>query len=1200
MLRTTLAVGLSLGSFVATAAVASANSGMPLLLIAAVGQSAPAGSSATDAAREQGILLSRARQAMAEGNLETADSLLKRAEGMNVAHGLFHMGDTPKKARRDWDRLKQGRTPGAATTSADPFAAANATPAAASPAIAAMPMQTMPTMTNQAMPLTPPASLPTNPAANIVPLPQPSYNPDIQLVGANEPVGPAAAVPPPPAVPNLGAPNQVPNVGVPSLPPAAATAPAGYGSSPQKQRVLDLVKQARDAFVAGDAARAEQLAREADALGVPDREFGPQDDRPWLVLMEVEKMRRRGGVQPVAAPGAAEAQTPPAYPGRQAVYDPQNDGTRNIPASAGVPTSFNEPIGPGRPVPPDPTNLIDQTAQNQELLTRQVMSDVTRLEEQSRAAQGSDPAAAQAALQQAQVLVEKAPLSAQTKQILMRRLERDLAELDKFVTTNRPKIELAQRNQEVKDTLDREAQAKLDMQERLARLVDEYNTLVDQQRFAEAEVLASRAAELAPNEPVAVQLQAQSKSLRRIFNNNEIRGLKEGGFVNAMTDIDSASIVNVGDDRPMSFGKDWASISNKRKPWITEGARRTPKEMEIEQKLRTPVSLKFEKATLAQVFEKLSAMTGVPIYLDQRGLATEGVDSSTPVTIDLSSEISLKSALNILLAEHHLTFLIKDEVLKITSERMRSEDVYTVTYPVGDLVIPIPNFVPTNRMGLQGALMDAQAAILGGGANVAGGPMMPMMAQNDAKIGANNSALGQVNVPYVAGGGGPPARGQNQNTQFGPGGLGGGVQPDFDSLIELITSTIRQSDWQDNGGTIGFIRPHETTLSLVITHDVRGHEEIENLLTQLRKLQDLQVTIEVRFITLNDAFYEQVGVDFDFDIDDNTDRPYQVFGRANTNDASQIDNGAFTAAPLTVGSNDPPRDVRDRDHGPSTTVGMSAPGVYSTDLDIPFSQSSLAQAAGAISNAVPAVTLANGLAPGGAQVGFAILSDLEAYFFITAVQDDQRSNVLQAPKVTMFNGQQAFVSDTQQTPFVISVIPVVGDFAAAQQPVIVVLNEGTSLSVQAVVSNDRRFVRLTMVPFFSQIGAVNTFTFEGSSSTTRRTSTEQGQNEEESDEEEQTTSNSGTTVQLPTFAFQTVTTTVSVPDGGTVLLGGIKRMREARYEDGVPMLNKIPYLNRLFANVAIGKSSTSLMMMVTPRIIIQEEEEAAIGVTQSP
>ena len=110
-------------------------------------------------------------------------------------------------------------------------------------------------------------------------------------------------------------------------------------------------------------------------------------------------------------------------------------------------------------------------------------------------------------------------------------------------------------------------------------------------------------------------------------------------------------------------------------------------------------------------------------------------------------------------------------------------------------------------------------------------------------------------------------------------------------------------------------------------------------------------------------------------------------------------------------------------------------------------------------------------AAAGASLGFAILSDIEAYFFINAAQGDTRSNVLQAPKVTLFNGQQAFVSDTSQTPFVISVVPVVGDFAAAQQPVIVVLSEGTFLTVQAVVSNDRRFVRLTIVPFFSKITA---------------------------------------------------------------------------------------------------------------------------------
>ena len=85
-------------------------------------------------------------------------------------------------------------------------------------------------------------------------------------------------------------------------------------------------------------------------------------------------------------------------------------------------------------------------------------------------------------------------------------------------------------------------------------------------------------------------------------------------------------------------------------------------------------------------------------------------------------------------------------------------------------------------------------------------------------------------------------------------------------------------------------------------------------------------------------------------------------------------------------------------------------------------------------------------------------------------------------------------------------------------------------------------------------------------------------------------------MQLPTFSFVTVTTTVSVPDGGTVLLGGIKRLSEGRNEFGVPILNKLPYINRLFSNASVGRETQSLMMMVTPRIIIQEEEEQRLGI----
>ena len=170
-------------------------------------------------------------------------------------------------------------------------------------------------------------------------------------------------------------------------------------------------------------------------------------------------------------------------------------------------------------------------------------------------------------------------------------------------------------------------------------------------------------------------------------------------------------------------------------------------------------------------------------------------------------------------------------------------------------------------------------------------------------------------------------------------------------------------------------------------------------------------------------------------------------------------------------------------------------------------------------------------------------------------------------------------------------IPVVGDFAAAQQPVIVVLSQGTSLTVQAVVSNDRRFVRLTVVPFFSQIGDVNTFTFTGSSSSTKKSSDSKSGTDSSATSSEDDASSTGTTVQLPTFSFVTVTTTVSVPDGGTVLLGGIKRLSEGPQRTRRADAQQAALHQPIVPQRRHRPHDASLMMMVTPRIIIQEEEE---------
>jgi general secretion pathway protein D len=480
-------------------------------------------------------------------------------------------------------------------------------------------------------------------------------------------------------------------------------------------------------------------------------------------------------------------------------------------------------------------------------------------------------------------------------------------------------------------------------------------------------------------------------------------------------------------------------------------------------------------------------------------------------------------------------------------------------------VTPIPNFVPSSNIGLQGLINDSMAAARNGTVGIAGGgPAVLVNDRTHKSVGPDGKVLAQQMGPV-------PTSSPNGVTSStvpigaGPGGMGGAANADFDSLIDLIVSTVSTDTWAENGGGQAEIRPFPTNLSLVISQTQAVHEEIADLLQQLRRLQDLQVTIEVRFIRLNDSFFERIGIDFDMDVNDN---------------GFNNDPTTTTLQPFGTQSN---------------TVGLLRPAGtavfpnFTSDLDVPFRQDSFD-----LTQLVPF----GGPVGGGLNFGFAILSDIEAFFLIEAAQGDRRTNVLQAPKVTLFNGQQAFVADATSRPFVVGVIPVVGEFASAQQPVIVVLNEGTMMTIQAVVSDDRRYVRMTIVPFFTQIGDVDTFTFEGSSSSTSSSSKtdgdDDGKNESEDESEEKTTS--GVTVQLPSFSFISVVTTVSVPDGGTVLLGGIKRLSEGRNEFGVPLLSKVPYVNRLFRNVGLGRETDSIMMMVTPRIIIQEEEEERLGI----
>ena len=80
-------------------------------------------------------------------------------------------------------------------------------------------------------------------------------------------------------------------------------------------------------------------------------------------------------------------------------------------------------------------------------------------------------------------------------------------------------------------------------------------------------------------------------------------------------------------------------------------------------------------------------------------------------------------------------------------------------------------------------------------------------------------------------------------------------------------------------------------------------------------------------------------------------------------------------------------------------------------------------------------------------------------------------------------------------------------------------------------------------------------------------------------------------IQLPLTTVTSVQTIVTVPDEGTLMLGGQTIAGEIELEEGVPILSKIPFLKRLFTNRSMAKDEQILIILVKPKILIQREME---------
>ena len=150
------------------------------------------------------------------------------------------------------------------------------------------------------------------------------------------------------------------------------------------------------------------------------------------------------------------------------------------------------------------------------------------------------------------------------------------------------------------------------------------------------------------------------------------------------------------------------------------------------------------------------------------------------------------------------------------------------------------------------------------------------------------------------------------------------------------------------------------------------------------------------------------------------------------------------------------------------------------------------------------------------------------------------------------------------------------------------------LDVAATVSADRKYVTMTLRPTLQSLLGLVQFAFQTAASSVSSTGTGGNTGGNTGGTTAGTTGSAsiGTAVlQEPIFQVTEVRTTVTVPDGGTLLLGGQTIAGEVEREVGVPVLSKIPFLKRLFTNRSMAKDEQVLLMLVKPTIIITREEE---------
>ncbi len=370
-------------------------------------------------------------------------------------------------------------------------------------------------------------------------------------------------------------------------------------------------------------------------------------------------------------------------------------------------------------------------------------------------------------------------------------------------------------------------------------------------------------------------------------------------------------------------------------------------------------------------------------------------------------------------------------------------------------------------------------------------------------------------------------------------------QLDPDKLGALIKESTGGEDAWGEPNSIEF---HSGQFLVNASRELHG--KIQTVLENLRKDSDLFVVIEARFIDVNDDFLEDIGID---------SRALGLANNYGTPFGNVINDGR-------TGGQD---------------LGFVKQGSPVRDVTLIMGQDRWAGRVRHIIDGFTGTIRGDRLNAGSGISGFTLqttfLEPFQINTILRAVQERLDVRQLTAPVVTAHNGQRVFVSVITQRAYIADYNLVSGGtgFAIIEvaDPEVQTFQEGVILDVDPVVSHDKKYVTLDVRPTLATLigGVISTILISLGSFTNVAFMVPIG---------------------IPEISLQQSFTSVTVPNGGTVLLGGFKALNETKLKSYLPILGNIPILGNLFRRKSQIVEKRSLVILLSVRIVDLRGSEA--------